>query len=101
MQEQASDMPPADRNAMAAQPGYDPYGSRPPPGQPIMTKPAKKRSLWWIGLVIAGAVTLTVIAVVAYYYATVTTKVYPVRLVTPEPSPRVDSSPRSFTLFRF
>jgi hypothetical protein len=76
-QEQAGDMPPADPNATAgaAQPGYDPYASQAPPGAPVV-KPAKKKSLWWVGLIIAGAVTLTiVIAVVAYVY-TVDTVTY-------------------------
>jgi hypothetical protein len=71
--EQPGDMPPPDTNAQpgaaAAQPGYDPYSSTAPPGQPPV-KPAKKKSLWWIGLIIGGAVTLTVIiAVVIWVYA--------------------------------
>jgi hypothetical protein len=77
--EQPGDMPPADPNAgvAAAQPGYDPYASQPPPGQPVMVKPPKKRSYWWIGLIIGGAVTLTiVIAVVIWVYATSDTTVY-------------------------
>jgi tetratricopeptide (TPR) repeat protein len=71
-QEQPGDMPPADPGATAgaAQPGYDPYASQPPPGQPVAVKPQKKRSYWWIGLIIGGAVTLTVVlAVVIYLYA--------------------------------
>ena len=76
--EQPGDMPPADPNATAAQqgqPGYDPYSSTAPPGQPVAQKPAKKKSYWWIGLIIGGAVTLTIIiVVVALVYAdTVTT----------------------------
>jgi tetratricopeptide (TPR) repeat protein len=79
--EQAGDMPPADPNAQpgaaAAQPGYDPYSSTAPPGQPVAAKPAKKRSLWWIGLIIGGAVTLTIIiAVVIWLYAVDTTTTY-------------------------
>jgi hypothetical protein len=76
--EQPGDMPPADPNATAGQPGqpgYDPYSSTAPPGQPVAQKPVKKKSYWWIGLIIGGAVTLTVIiVVVALVYAdTVTT----------------------------
>ncbi|MCU1283002.1 MAG: hypothetical protein JWM53_6548, partial [bacterium] len=72
--EQPGDMPPPDTNAQpgagAAQPGYDPYSSTAPPGQPPV-KPAKKKSLWWIGLVIGGAVTITIIiAVVIWWYGT-------------------------------
>jgi hypothetical protein len=72
--EQPGDMPPPDNGAQpgaaaAGQPGYDPYSSTAPPGQPPV-KPAKKKSLWWIGLIIGGAVTLTVIiAVVIWVYA--------------------------------
>ncbi len=81
--EQPGDMPPADPNAQpgaaAATPGYDPYASTAPPGQPVAAKPAKKKSYWWIGLIIGGAVTLTiVIAVVVWLYAVdTTTTVYP------------------------
>ncbi|HWE26750.1 MAG TPA: tetratricopeptide repeat protein [Polyangia bacterium] len=73
--EQPGDMPPPDPNAQpgaaAAPPSYDPYASTAPPGQPPMAaRPAKKKSYWWIGLIIGGAVTLTVvIAVVIYVYA--------------------------------
>jgi len=78
--ETAADMPPADPNAQpgaAAQPGYDPYASTAPPGQPVAAKPAKKKSYWWIGLIIGGAVTLTVvIAVVIWLYAVDTTTTY-------------------------
>src|SRR5690242_6176217 len=49
--EQPGDMPPADPNAQpgaaAATPGYDPYASTAPPGQPVAAKPAKKKSYWW------------------------------------------------------
>jgi tetratricopeptide (TPR) repeat protein len=103
-QEQAGDMPPPDTNATAAaQPGYDPYASQPPPGQPATAKPAKKKSLWWIWLIIAGAVTITVVVVVAVYlaYATTTT-VYPYNHALEfAPAPRVDTSPKPLTLFRF
>ena len=79
--EQPGDMPPADPNAQpgaaAATPGYDPYASTAPPGQPVAAKPAKKKSYWWIGLIIGGAVTLTVvIAVVVWLYAVDTTTTY-------------------------
>jgi tetratricopeptide (TPR) repeat protein len=78
--ETAADMPPADPNAQpgaAAQPGYDPYASTAPPGQPVAAKPAKKKSYWWIGLIIGGAVTITVvIAVVIWLYAVDTTTYY-------------------------
>ena len=79
--ETQADMPPADPNAQpgaaAAQPGYDPYASTAPPGQPVAAKPAKKKSYWWIGLIIGGAVTLTVvIAVVIWLYAVDTTTTY-------------------------
>jgi hypothetical protein len=67
-------MPPADPNVGTAQPGYDPYAGTAPPGQPVAAKPAKKKSLWWIGLVIGGAVTITVVlAVVIWLYAVDTT----------------------------
>src|SRR4051812_48647104 len=61
--ETAADMPPVDPNAQpgAAQPGYDPYASTAPPGAPVAAKPAKKKSYWWIGLIIGGAVTLTIV----------------------------------------
>ncbi|HEY2744591.1 MAG TPA: tetratricopeptide repeat protein [Polyangia bacterium] len=73
-QEQPGDMPPVDPNVAAAQPGYDPYAGTAPPGQPVAVKPVKKKSLWWIWLIIGGAVTLTVvIAVVIYVYAVDTT----------------------------
>jgi tetratricopeptide (TPR) repeat protein len=80
-----SDMPPPDPGArpgaQPAQPGYDPYASQPPPGTPVAAKPAKKRSLWWIWLIVGGVVTITVVIVVVavvlaseatdpYYYAT-------------------------------
>jgi len=79
--ETQADMPPADPNAQpgaaAAQPGYDPYSSTAPPGQPVAQKPVKKKSYWWIGLIIGGAVTLTVvIAVVIWLYAVDTTYYY-------------------------
>ena len=79
--EQPGDMPPPDPNAQpgaaAATPGYDPYSSTAPPGQPVAAKPAKKKSYWWIGLIIGGAVTLTiVIAVVVWLYAVDTTTTY-------------------------
>jgi tetratricopeptide (TPR) repeat protein len=103
-QEQASDMPPPDSNAAAAaQPGYDPYASQSPPGQAATAKPAKKRSLWWIWLIVAGAVTLTVVIAVAVYfsYAT-TTRVYPYdHALEFAPAPRVDTIPKPLTLFRF
>jgi tetratricopeptide (TPR) repeat protein len=76
-QEQPGDMPPADPNAVNAQPGYDPYASTAPPGQPVAVKPPKKRSYWWIGLIIGGAVTITIVlAVVIWVYATSSTTVY-------------------------
>jgi tetratricopeptide (TPR) repeat protein len=79
--ETAADMPPADPNAQpgaaAAQPGYDPYASTAPPGQPVAAKPAKKKSYWWIGLIIGGAVTITIVlAVVIWLYAVDTSTTY-------------------------
>src|SRR5262249_1353993 len=77
-QEQPGDMPPGDPGAAAAaEPGSDPSASPSPPRQPVAVKPHKKRSYWWVGLIIAGAVTVTiVIAVVAYLSLTSTTTVY-------------------------
>jgi hypothetical protein len=76
--EQPSDMPPPDANAQPgaaqAQPGYDPYSSTAPPGQPPV-KPAKKKSLWWIWLIVGGAVTLTIIIAVVIWAAYATTSV--------------------------
>ena len=73
--EQPGDMPPADPNDQA-QPGYDPYAAQPPPGQPVAVKPHKKRSLWWIGLIIGGAVTITIVLAVVIYVEAVNTTTY-------------------------
>jgi hypothetical protein len=80
--EQPSDMPPPDPNARAgapAQPGYDPYASPAPPGQRVAAKPAKKRSLWWVWLIVAGGVTITVgiIVVFALLATSATSTTYP------------------------
>lgn len=104
--EQASDMPPPDPNAGRVAPGYyDPYASQAPPGAPMTPKPKKKRSLWWIGLIVAGAVTLTVaIVVVAVLYAdtTPTYYAYDRPALTAGPAPRVDRHDLGgLTLFRF
>lgn len=102
--EQAGDMPPPDHNATAAaQPSYDPYASQPPPGQPATAKPVKKKSLWWIWLIIAGAVSITIAVVVVVYVASLTTTRYAPydRALELAPAPRVDTSPRPLTLFRF
>lgn len=90
--EQPGDMPPPDANATAAQqgqPGYDPYASQAPPGQPVAPqKPAKKKSYWWIGLIIGGAVTITVIiVVVALVYASAATTTYPYDHALTAPGP--------------
>lgn len=96
MQEQPSDMPPPDTSAQpgaapAPTPGYDPYASTPPPGQPVTAKPAKKKSYWWIGLIIGGAVTLTiVIAVLVWVYAVDTTTTL---ATTPNHSPATSFGP--------
>jgi hypothetical protein len=112
--EQPSDMPPPDPNVTPGtqppppQPGYDPYASQPPPGQPIAVKPVKKRSTWWIWLIVAGgiAVTVTIIVVVALAVdSAATTTVYGDRgslndrLIVP--TNRQQPSPQNFTLFRF
>ncbi|MCU1280261.1 MAG: hypothetical protein JWM53_3807 [bacterium] len=94
--EQPGDMPPPDPSAQpgaqASQPGYDPYAAQAPPGQAV--KPAKKKSLWWIGLIIGGAVTITIVlAVVIYVYAANTTFVAADRGLTTVPqsgSGRID-----------
>ncbi len=105
--EQPSDMPPPDPNATAgaAQPGYDPYASQAPPGQPVAAKPAKKKSLWWIGLIIGGAVTITiVIAVVIFLYASspTTTVLAADHGLLQQPGARVDRHDiGGVTLFRF
>lgn len=105
--EQPGDMPPADPNATAgaaaAQPGYDPYASQAPPGQPP-AKPAKKKSYWWIGLIIGGAVTVTVVlAVVIWVYAVNnTTTYYYDRGLTQVPGQRIDRHDiGGMTLLRF
>jgi tetratricopeptide (TPR) repeat protein len=106
--EQPGDMPPPDPNAQAvaqaqAQPGYDPYASQSPPGQTV--KPAKKKSYWWIGLIIGGAVTVTVvIAVVIWLYAVNTTYYVADRGLTtvPDANARMDKHDiGGLTLFRF
>jgi tetratricopeptide (TPR) repeat protein len=104
--EQPSDMPPPDPNAQAAaaQPGYDPYASQPPPGQPPMAaKPHKKKSLWWIGLIIAGAVTITIVIAVVVYFELTTVTTYPVAdHALTDPAPRMDKHDiQGATLFRF
>src|SRR5438874_2418591 len=62
--------------AGTAHPGYDPYASQAPPGH-APGKPVKKKSYWWIGLIIAGGVLVTVglivLAVWAESNATTTT----------------------------
>jgi tetratricopeptide (TPR) repeat protein len=73
VQEQPGDMPPADPNARAGatqQAGYyDPYASQAPPGSPQAKKQGKRRSLWWLGIVIPGAVVITiVIPVIIWLY---------------------------------
>ncbi|MCU1281839.1 MAG: hypothetical protein JWM53_5385 [bacterium] len=95
--EQPSDMPPPDNGGQPgvaqAQPGYDPYSSTAPPGQPPL-KPKKKRSLWWIGLIIGGVVTITVVVVVvAVYYASTPVYYYETtpRALTAMPPPSGNS----------
>ncbi|HEX4462651.1 MAG TPA: hypothetical protein VIA18_31960 [Polyangia bacterium] len=62
-EEAPGDMPPPDVNAQGQpqqpqQTGYDPYASAAPgPAQPVV-KP--KRSYWWIWLIVAGGVALTI-----------------------------------------
>jgi tetratricopeptide (TPR) repeat protein len=100
--ETPADMPPPDTTAPAPQPGYDPYASPPPPGyavQPVK----KKKSYWWIGLIIAGAATLTVVAIVlAVYFGTPSSSV--VYAHSPSLAPnleRIDRRDVGVTLFRF
>ena len=102
-QEQPGDMPPPAAGVAQAQPGYDPYGSQPPPGQP-MVKPAKKKSYWWVGLIIAGGVALTIgliVLVVVVGSGTTTTTTFDHALTAPPP--RVDRSHdlNGVTLLRF
>ena len=103
--EQASDMPPPDPNAAHVAPGYDPYASQAPPGAPVAPKAKKKKSLWWIGLIVAGAVTITVaIVVVAVLYAdtTPTYYAYDRPALTVGPAPRIERHDLGgLTLFRF
>lgn len=62
-EEAPGDMPPPDVNAQAQagqpqQTGYDPYASPAPgQGQPVVKK---KHSYWWIWLIVAGGVALTI-----------------------------------------
>jgi tetratricopeptide (TPR) repeat protein len=93
--EQPGDMPPPDPNATAgaAQPGYDPYASTAPPGHaPVAAKPAKKRSLWWLPLVIVGGVAVTIgIAVLIWWAADTSTTVYYANHgLTEAPAARID-----------
>ncbi len=106
-QEQPGDMPPVDPNVAAGQPGYDPYAGTAPPGQPIAVKPVKRRSLWWIGLIIGGAVTLTVVLAVVIYFevanATVNTVADHALTTVPQtPSSRIERPDfHGATLLRF
>lgn len=104
-QEQPSDMPPPDPNAGRVQPGYyDPYASTPPPGAPAAQKPKKKQSLWWIGLIVAGAVTITIAIVVVAVLAadsTPSTVYYDHPVLTPSLSKSETGGIRNFTLFKF
>ncbi|MSP60546.1 MAG: tetratricopeptide repeat protein [Myxococcales bacterium] len=49
------------------QAGVDPYAGQPPPAGPVpyQTRPAKKKSYWWVIFPILGGVTL--IALIAFY----------------------------------
>jgi len=103
--EQPGDMPPADPNATAgaAQPGYDPYASQAPPGQPVTVKP-KKKSYWWIGLIIGGAVTLTVIIALAVWFAAdtaTTTTTFNHALTSPGPNGLERHDQGGVTILRF
>ena len=109
--EQPGDMPPPDANATAAQqgqPGYDPYASQAPPGQPVAQQPPpkKKKSYWWIGLIIGGAVTLTIIIVVvavvfADAAATTTTTPFNHALTAPGPNGLERHDLGGLTVLRF
>ena len=103
--EQPSDMPPTDgQSGSYSQPGYyDPYTSRPPPGQPVPLKKPKKRSLWWVGLIVAGAVTVTVAIIIYAYFATQTVYYDTPRALENNPGPgRIPASTGGgLTLFRF
>jgi tetratricopeptide (TPR) repeat protein len=60
-EEAPGDMPPPDVNAVQGQqpqqPGYDPYASAAPGQGPIVKK---KHNYWWIWLIVAGGVALTI-----------------------------------------
>jgi tetratricopeptide (TPR) repeat protein len=109
--EQPSDMPPPDPNATAgaaAQPGYDPYASQAPPGAPapVQAKPQKKKSYWWIGLIIAGGVAVTIgIALLIWWAAENSTDVYYYDhglAAAPQAQPRIDRHDiGGVQLFRF
>lgn len=112
--EQPSDMPPPDNGQAqpAPTPGYDPYASQPPPGYAMQPQPLKKRkSRWWIALIIAGAATLTVVAIVLAVYFTsgpttvtgfsATQPVSPNATIAPNASERLDRKDVGATLFRF
>jgi hypothetical protein len=106
--EQPGEMPPAQAPAPPRY-GYDPYASYPPPAPAYVPtyKPPKKKSRWWIGLVVAGgivviAVPIIVIAVVASNASNQISTSSPVQ----QPLPPINSStaapsPANLTLFRF
>jgi tetratricopeptide (TPR) repeat protein len=110
--EQPSDMPPPDPNAQAGavqqpQPGYDPYASQPPPGQPVAAKP-KKRNLWWVWLIVAGGVAITatiiIVVAVAVVNATPTTPYYLHSSANERLIPPMDNKqaqPQMFPVLRF
>jgi tetratricopeptide (TPR) repeat protein len=108
MQEQPGDMPPVDPNARAgAQPSaYDPYASQAPPGAPQAKKPGRRRSLWWLGLVIPGAVIVTIVIpaiIIWWYYDTATTAAANGALsAMPSGAERINRNENpGVTLFRF
>ena len=106
--EQPGDMPPPDPQAQPSPtPGYDPYASQPPPGYTMQPQPPmkKKKSHWWIALIIAGAATLTIVAIVLAVYFTTgpSTTVTPFSspLVTPNAAERLDRHEIGKPLIRF
>jgi hypothetical protein len=99
-------MPPPDTTAPPAPtPGYDPYASPPQPGYAVQPQPKKKKSLWWIALIVAGAATITVVAIVLAVYFTPATPIYErsPALISAGPggANRVDRHDVGVTLFRF
>lgn len=102
--EQGSDMPPPEAGAgpSAPVPGYDPYASPAPPGY-AMQPPKKKKSLWWLGIVIPGAVLVCIvlpIVLVVVLSSNTTTNVNTFDRLPPN-TERIDRHDVGTTLLRF